>query len=141
MMLFQSEIPDNFPEMAVAVLPKMIDERKLKVWLFSLLRPEGAVCPHCQSKLTATAEKKYREFDRAWCVSCHKLFKAVEGTPFAATKIPLEKLFAISVLLAAGVGHKDLQRLAGIKKQAATVWREKLQGYHPTAENTGHDSE
>ena len=104
----------------VEMVHQFNSEAKCRAYIELLRWPDGAVCPHCQSK------KVYRLENRPLllCAACEHQFSVTVGTIFHDTHLPLEKWFLATFLLCEakkGMSACQIQRSLGIKTYK-TAW-------------------
>lgn len=80
------------------------------------------VCPFCQSD--KVARKQERDYTHRWnCHNCLSTFRAMTGTIFQGTKIPLQKWFAaIAILLNAKKSVSSCQLARDLDLNQKTAW-------------------
>ena len=115
-------------EMNLATVSKICaDEDKARELLESILWPNGAVCPHCQSqkfyKLTPKADSKRPARKGVYkCATCRKQYTVTVGTIFADSHIPISKwMMAIFLLCSAkkAISAHQLHRSLGLAYRSA----------------------
>src|SRR5436190_1528393 len=86
---------------------KLSTPESARIYLESILWPNGPVCPHCHGtdavRLISRSESKHKVRPGVLkCRACRKKFTVTVGTIFEATHIPLEKwLMALFLLCSA----------------------------------------
>lgn len=125
------------------------DEEKARIFLESILWPNGPICPHCKStdvyRMTTKAEsKRPGRAGLLRCKACKRQFTVTVGTIFEGSHIPLHKwVMAVRMMMASkkGMSAHQLHRMLGVTYKAAwfmchrlrfamnsELFREKLSG-------------
>src|ERR1700722_2904704 len=123
--------PDEKPITLSKLAVEYSDENEARKYLESILWPNGAICPHCQSKehyvLKPSAEPRQRGKRPARhglykCKDCSRQFTVTVGTIFADSKIPLHKWLMAFFLLSSAkkaISAHQIHRSLGISYKAA----------------------
>ena len=95
------------------------DQESARIYLESILWPNGPTCSICQSRDRITARKGgyYR------CLACNDDFTVRTGTIFGRSHVPLHKwLYAIYLLVTARKGISSVQLSKEIGIRQSTAW-------------------
>jgi len=98
---------------------KFPDQESARIYLESILWPNGPTCSICQSRERITARKGgyYR------CLACNDDFTVRTGTIFGRSHVPLHKwLYAIYLLVTSRKGISSLQLAKEIGIRQASAW-------------------
>jgi transposase-like protein len=98
---------------------KFPDQESARIYLESILWPDGPTCSICQSRERITARKGgyYR------CLACNDDFTVRTGTIFGRSHVPLHKwLYAIYLLVTSRKGISSLQLAKEIGIRQASAW-------------------
>ena len=83
----------------IEIMKRFPNQESCVEFLESIRFKDGAYCPHCGS--THVAKKTEKNHTGRWnCHDCKSSFKAVLGTVFHGTKIPLQKWFLAITIMA-----------------------------------------
>lgn len=122
------------------IFQRYSDEDKARVFVESLLWPNGPVCPHCESteayRLTPKPGSKTRK-GLLKCKTCRKQFTVTVGTIFADSHIPLSKwVLAIHLFCASkkGMSAHQIHRMLGVTIKSAWFMMHRLR--HVMAETS-----
>ena len=104
-----------------------LSEEQARKYLESLCWPDGAECPHCNSKNVASLQNKAsgnrkRREGLYSCRDCRKQFTVTVGTIFEGARIPIRTwLLAFSLMFASkkGISSHQLHRMLGITYKSA----------------------
>jgi transposase-like protein len=107
--------------------PQFHDANVAREHLEAMRWPDGAICPHCDSKdvytLAAKAGSKKPVRKGVYkCAECREQFTATIGTIFEDSKVPLNKwLLALHLLCASkkGMSAHQLHRMLGVAYKTA----------------------
>jgi transposase-like protein len=98
---------------------KFPDQESARIYLESILWPNGPTCSICQSRERITARKGgyYR------CLACNDDFTVRTGTIFGRSHVPLHKwLYAIYLLVTSRKGISSMQLAKEIGIRQASAW-------------------
>lgn len=98
---------------------KFPDQESARIYLESILWPNGPTCSICQSRERITARKGgyYR------CLACNDDFTVRTGTIFGRSHVPLHKwLYAMYLLVTSRKGISSLQLAKEIGIRQASAW-------------------
>lgn len=97
------------------------DADKAREHLEGLLWPDGAICPHCQTRDRASKISGGRK-GLYFCNACREQFTVTVGTVFERSKIPLNKWVLATHLMSAsktGISAHQLHRMLGLTYKSA----------------------
>ena len=103
--------------------PIFHDDDAARVWLESLLWPNGPVCPHCgERERVGRLEGRSHRAGLCKCYACNGHLTVTVGTVFERSKVPLHKWLTAVYLMAAsekGVSAHQLHRMLGVTYKTA----------------------
>ena len=103
------ELMDMFP-----------DEDVARVWIESVIWPNGRCCGKCGSTNTRPASHKTMPY---WCTDCRGYFSVKTGTPLASSNIPLRKwAIAIYLCLTSLKSVSSMKLHRDLKVSQKTAW-------------------
>jgi transposase-like protein len=102
-----------------------------EVWCYQILRemrwPKGIACPFCERRRVTTHSKFGKTPRRRYlCLSCHRTFSDLTGTPMARTNLSLGKWFLCSRLIEEGGRTSELAKELGVKWDTAAHMQRRL---------------
>lgn len=121
---------DEKPITLSSLAAEYSDEDSARTYLEGIRWPQGAVCPHCQSKAhyalkpaqDATKGKRKARSGLYKCKDCRKQFTVTVGTIFADSKIPLHKWLLAFFLLSSSkkaMSAHQIHRSLGVSYKTA----------------------
>ena len=104
--------------------PIFTDKEAARLHLEGTRWPEGAVCPHCQSKNVRALNGKSHRAGLRQCneKECRQQFTVTVGTVFERSKVPLNKWLLATHLLTAskkGMSAHQIHRMIGVTYKTA----------------------
>jgi len=102
--------------------PIFTDKEAARLHLEATRWPEGAVCPHCQSKNVKELTGKSHRAGLRQCNQCRQQFTVTVGTVFERSKVPLNKWLLATHLLTAskkGMSAHQIHRMLGVTYKTA----------------------
>lgn len=110
--------------------PHLRGADRARQYLEALRWPEGPVCPHCGAPGAHYALKGASHRPGLMkCKRCRKQFSVTVGTPFARSKIPLDKwLWAVRLICATEepVSSQQLHRTLGVTYKSAWFMTQRI---------------
>lgn len=105
------------------------DEAVCRTWILKTLHPDGAFCPHCHSELTGESTiRNFWSMTYTTCRDCKKRFLATKGTVLYNTSLSMRQAFALAVLVALGIGNRQIAEIVSIHPDSVRLWRLRLNG-------------
>ena len=102
--------------------PIFTDKEAARAHLEATRWPEGAVCPHCESKNVKELTGKSHRAGLRQCNQCRQQFTVTVGTVFERSKVPLNKWLLATHLLTAskkGMSAHQIHRMIGVTYKTA----------------------
>ena len=104
--------------------PIFTDKEQARLHLESTRWPEGAVCPHCQSKNVRELNGKSHRAGLRQCneKECRQQFTVTVGTVFERSKVPLNKWLLATHLMTSskkGMSAHQIHRMLGVTYKTA----------------------
>lgn len=101
------------------------DEASDKI-ITSFLHPAAdAVCPYCQTPISARALKSFNSLKRCVCKSCGKWFSATTGTLLQGCHNP-RAVFLIAIFIALKTDVKQIAQLLNMHPTSIQQWQKKF---------------
>ncbi|MEK6812724.1 MAG: hypothetical protein AABX86_01260 [Nanoarchaeota archaeon] len=97
-------------------------------WLINRLHPDGAVCPHCQTKIIdETTLDNFANMSRCKCKSCNKWFSATVGTILHNAHLEPAEVYLLAVLLELKIDIKTIAKILGVHPGSIKNWKMKFE--------------
>ena len=106
-----------------------LDYEFSRIWILKRLHPAGAFCPRCGEVVPDHKLQRFWSAGRLSCRTCGKFFTALTGTFIAGCQLDFRNLMLLSVLIALGVGDKQISTIVGMCPDNVRLWRYKFDSF------------
>lgn len=108
--------------------PAILNEETCRLWILKEVHPKGAMCPNCGAAVTkGKALTTWENMGRVSCRSCFKCFTATTGTVLHGSKLDMQTLYALALLLSFEVPHAQVAQTLKISYNTVGNWENRLQ--------------
>jgi len=103
-----------------------LDETWCRIWVLMKQHPVKARCPSCGQDIPTRLKQSFWDCKRIKCDTCGKFFTVLTGTPLSGSHFDFREIVLLSVLIALGVGDKQIAATLTMSTENVRLWKRKF---------------